>query len=100
MNTIEYMDAVKKRRGITSDYALSKELGVTKQSVSRYSKGIGHFDETVCSRVAEILGIHPGLVMLDMQRERAKTPQERNVWQEIYMGFRMLLPRADWGMAR
>lgn len=94
MNTIEYMAAVKKRLGIDSDYAFSKALGISRQAVSRYSKGHGQFDDDVARRVAEILGIHPGLVMLDMHRERAKTPQEQSIWQEIYKGFRTLLAPA------
>lgn len=94
MNTIEYMAALKKRLVIDSDYALSKALGVTKQTISRYSKGVGHFDDDVARRVAAILEMHPGLVMLDMHRERAKTPEDRSVWQEIYKGFLTLLPRA------
>lgn len=95
MNTIEYMAALKKRLGIDSDYALAKALGVTKQTVSRYAKGIGQFDDEVARRVASILEMHPGLVMLDMHRERAKTPEDRSIWLEIYKGFLTLLPRAN-----
>ena len=36
MNTMEYMGAVKAALGIESDYALSKALNVTRQTVSRY----------------------------------------------------------------
>jgi hypothetical protein len=98
MNTIEYMAAVKARLGIDSDYAFSKALGITRQAVSRYSKGHGQFDDDIARRVAAILDIHPGLVMLDMRRERAKTPEDRSIWQEIYKGFRTLLPHAELGM--
>lgn len=97
MNTIEYMDALKQRLGITSDYALSKALGVSRQCVSRYSKGIGHFDEPVCRRVAELLDMHPGFVLLDMQRERASTEESRTLWAEIAAGFPALLQRANLG---
>ncbi|MCM2564808.1 hypothetical protein [Janthinobacterium kumbetense] len=94
MNTMEYMQAVKTKLGIESDYALSKALQVTKQTVSRYSQGKGYFDDAVAVKVAELLQIHPGLVMLDMHRERAKTPAEQSIWQEIFEGFRTLLPHA------
>lgn len=95
MNTIEYLAALKTRLAIDSDYALAKKLGVTKQTVSRYAKGIGHFDDEVAARVAEILEMHPGLVVLDMHRERAKTPAERSIWEEIFKGFRTLLQHAN-----
>lgn len=94
MNTMEYMQAVKTKLGIESDYALSKALQVTKQTVSRYAQGKGYFDDAVAVKVAELLQIHPGLVMLDMHRERAKTPAEQSIWQEIFEGFRTLLPHA------
>lgn len=91
---MEYMQAVKTKLGIESDYALSKALQVTKQTVSRYAQGKGYFDDAVAVKVAELLQIHPGLVMLDMHRERAKTPAEQSIWQEIFEGFRTLLPHA------
>lgn len=95
MNTLEYIDAVKQRRGIASDYALAKELGIAKQTMSSYRKGKTHFDDAVCRRVAELLGIHPGLVMLDMQRERSQSPESHKVWQEVFEGFLTLLLPAN-----
>ncbi|HJV86930.1 MAG TPA: helix-turn-helix domain-containing protein [Noviherbaspirillum sp.] len=100
MNTAEYLDALRAKLDLPSDYALQKVLGVTKQQVSRYRKGHDVFSDEVALRVAEFLGRHPGLVMLDMHRERAKTPESKALWQEIFKGFLLLLPRADWGMVR
>ncbi|OEZ93493.1 helix-turn-helix protein [Janthinobacterium sp. HH106] len=97
MNTMEYMGAVKAALGIESDYALSKALNVTRQTVSRYVQGKGYFDDAVAVKVAELLQIHPGLVMLDMHRERAKTPAEQTIWQEIFEGFHVLLLHAKSG---
>ncbi|MGK5049870.1 DUF3693 domain-containing protein [Janthinobacterium sp. GB4P2] len=94
MNTMEYMGAVKLALRIESDYALSKALNVTRQTVSRYVQGKGYFDDAVAVKVADLLKIHPGLVILDMHRERAKTPAEQTIWQEIYQGFLTLLPLA------
>lgn len=95
MNTLEYLTEVKKKRGISSDYAVAKELGISKQAVSRYSQGKGSFDETVAKRVAEILGMHPGIVVLDMEKERAKDPEMQALWSEIYKGFWRLVPLAN-----
>jgi len=93
MNTIAYIDALKSRLNIQSDYALSKHLRVTKQAISRYQRGINHFDDDVSHRVAEILGIHPGVVMLDMYFERAKTAQDKTAWQEISNCCKSLLQK-------
>lgn len=97
MKTIEYLAAVKAKRGITSDYALAKELGVSKNAVRNWTSGVCGFNEETCRKVADILEMHPGFVILDMQREHAKDDQARGIWEVIYKGFRMLLPPANLG---
>lgn len=94
MNTIEYLDAAKARLGIESDYALAKKLGMRASTISNYRAGRGQMDDEIATKVAVAAGIHPGIVMLDMHRARAKTPAEQSIWQEIFEGFLTLLPRA------
>ncbi len=94
MKSTEYLDRVKAVRGITSDYGLAKALDISKQAVSRYYKTGGGFDDDIALKVAEILGIHPGIVMIDMHKERAQTESTRALWQEIFKGFLTLLPHA------
>lgn len=53
-------------------------------------------DET-CLKVAAILKIHAGLVMIDMHRERASTPEQVNIWKDISRGFLLLLMPAKRG---
>ena len=97
MKSTEYLDRVKATLGITSDYALAKALGISKQAVGRYYKTGGGFDDDVAAKVAKILDIHPGLVVLDMHRERAQNPQTKALWQEIFKGFLTLLRPAEMG---
>lgn len=97
MNTLEYIDAVKAHLGKDSDYAVAKALNIRCSTISGYRARGGQMDDDVAAKVAELLGMHPGLVMLDMHRERAKTPAERSIWEEIFKGFRTLLPRANFG---
>jgi transcriptional regulator with XRE-family HTH domain len=94
MNTQEYLTALRSKLGVTTDYGIAKALGVSKQAASRWSKGLSGFDDETAQRVAALLGMHPGLVVLDMHRERAKTPGEQSVWSEIYKGFLSLLLHA------
>jgi plasmid maintenance system antidote protein VapI len=89
MKTIDYLDLLKSKLGITSDYALAKAIGISKQAVSRYYTKGGSFDDDVAVKVAALLGKHPGLVMLDMHRERATNDKTRDLWEEIYSGFRV-----------
>lgn len=97
MNTLEYLDAVKKRLGIESDYAVAKTLKLRASTISGYRMRGGQMDDEIAAKVGGVLGIHPGLVVLDMHRERAKTPAEQSIWQDIYQGFRTLLPHAKIG---
>lgn len=94
MNTVEYLDAAKRAVSVESDYALAKQLGVRTSTISNYRSGRSQMDDEMATKVAAAIGVHPGLVILDMHRERAKTPAERSVWSEIYKGFLTLLPRA------
>lgn len=99
MDTIEYVDAVKSRLHITSDYAVAKALGVTKQAVSRYMKGTGYFDDYVAIRVAKLLEIEPLQVIADVNLQRAQNAEVRAVWaglmEKISKGFDVLLSGAS-----
>lgn len=85
--TIEYLDAVKARLDLPSDYAAAKVLGVTRAAISSYRVGRSHFDDEMCVRVAEILGISAGEVMAAMQAERAKSPVARAAWEGVWEKF-------------
>lgn len=99
MNTLELLDAVKTRRGITSDYALAKALGVTQTAVSSYRTGNSKISDDVALTVAEILGMHPLAVIAVANAERAKTEKQKARWAglvEKFSGsFRNLLSQWD-----
>lgn len=87
MNTQDYLAQIRAKFGISTDYAIAKKLGVSKQAAGRYSKGLGGFDDEVALRVASLTGIHPGLVLLDMHKERAQTDEAREIWEQVQKGF-------------
>lgn len=87
MNTIEYLDAVKAARQITSDYALAKVLGITQSTISGYRAGRSRIDDDVALTVAEILGLHPLHVIASANAERAKTPEQRERWSGVMEKF-------------
>jgi len=99
MNTIEYLQAVKTRLNITSDYALAQHLGMSKQAIGANMKGKSTLSDETAAKVAAILEVHPGIVMLDMHRERASSPEQASIWNEITKGFLLLLPHANWTTA-
>lgn len=94
MNTIQYLDAAKKRLGVTSDYALSKALNITTQAVSNYRTGRSKMDDDVALSIAEILEVNPLAVIASANAERAKTPEARARWISVFEGFLSLLQHA------
>lgn len=79
----EFMDAIKQRHSIPSDYALAPVLGVTKQEISKLRNRKAFIGDTTALRVAELLSIDPAQVIASAHAERAKRPEERAVWESI-----------------
>jgi DNA-binding transcriptional regulator YdaS (Cro superfamily) len=78
MKTTEYIAAIKARHNVTSDYAVSKLLGVSRTSVSEWQKGKGAFGTLTCFKVAELLGDQPAAVIADIELERAEQLQKED----------------------
>lgn len=95
MKTLEYLEKVKAKKGITSTYGLAKALGVSRSAVTQWERGICGFNDDTAKKVAEILGMHPGLVMIDNQREHAKNEETKRYWNEIFEGFPSPSHRAE-----
>lgn len=83
MNTVDYLQACKTRLNITSDYALAARLGVTRSGISQYQSGRNQMGDETAVRVAEILGIDPAQVLLNLAMERARTPETQAVWSGL-----------------
>lgn len=87
MKTIEYLDAVKAKRGLPSDYALAKELGITRESVAQYRSGRSALGIETSMKVGEILGLDGHMVYAHGQIERAKNGTQADFWQAISEKF-------------
>lgn len=84
MLAAEWIDRVKSERGIESDYAVAKFLGVTRSTVSNYRIRPGAtLDEDVSIKVAEALDLRPAVVMFDQIKERSKSPRVSEVLDEV-----------------
>ncbi|WP_250479133.1 MULTISPECIES: helix-turn-helix transcriptional regulator [unclassified Caballeronia] len=97
--TVQWLDAVKARLDLPSDYAAAKILCVTRQSASGWRNGRQTFDDEVCLRVAEILDVNPFEVMASVRIERIKEDDRRSLWEhaleKFSAGFRTLVLRAN-----
>lgn len=81
MKASEWLDLAKEKRGGISDYALAKELGITRAAVSDYRNRGTTLGDDVCISIAEILGIDPMQVIADQHGERAKSEKVRKIWE-------------------
>ncbi len=79
--TIEFLDAVKTLRGLTSDYQLSKHLECTHSAISNYRMKKNYLDEGIACRIADELDIEPSYVLACVASERAKRPEVKAAWK-------------------
>lgn len=82
MNTVEFLDAVKRRHGLSSDYALAKRMGWNTARVSIYRAGRRELDDEGCVQIAAELGVPPAYVMASIAAARAKSASIKKHWQE------------------
>lgn len=74
---VDWLDNAKRITG--SDYATAKQIGVTRQSISKMRAG-GHIPSNkICERLAEIIGVNPLEIIASC--EVAKDPSEAERWK-------------------
>lgn len=81
--TNEFLDSVKAKHGLTSDYQLSKLMQCTHSVISGYRHGRSKMDEETACKVADLLELEPGYVMACIAAERAKSEKVKKAWQHI-----------------
>lgn len=92
--TIDFMDAVKARHGIKSDYELSKALGVSQQTISHYRNRGSAMDTKMAVKVAELLALDPLEVIAaaEIERaERAKDEKAKGFWMRYAAALLMVV---------
>lgn len=80
--TLQFVDELKRRYGIGSDYGIAKLLNISKNSLSLYRNGKSHFSDEVAIKVAELLDLDAGYVMACMAYERARSPLVKSKWEK------------------
>lgn len=80
--TVDFLNALRERLSVT-DYALARELGVTKQQVSRYRHRHDLFSDELAERAAELLQLDPGYVLACIAAERTKSERARRTWEAL-----------------
>jgi len=81
--TADFLDALKARHQLTSDYQLAKLLNVSSSRVANYRMDRSKLDDAIALKVAELLDLEAGYVLACVHAERAKEPRERKAWAEL-----------------
>jgi transcriptional regulator with XRE-family HTH domain len=90
MRTIDYLNAVQSRYGLTSDYKLAQKLGITRGSVSYFRMNKGVMCEDTAAFVAQLLDLPPARVIAHANAERARrsnAPTLLQVWLDVAAKF-------------
>lgn len=84
MKAGNWIDQVKARKGLPSDYAAAKAIGLSRFTVSGYrQRPDATLDEESATKVAQALGIDPAGIIIDQVAERAKSPELRSTLAKI-----------------
>jgi len=81
--TVEFLDAIKAKYGLKSNYALAKKMGQTDTAIARWMHGKNTLADESAMHVAELLEIDPAYVMACCHAEREKNAEVKATWQKI-----------------
>ena len=85
MKTVDdYLDMLKKKYELKSDYALAKFLGISKQRITTYRQGRSSFNTEFSIVVAKFLGLEPMEIIAAMNAVREKDNLAQNFWRDTY----------------
>lgn len=80
MKASKWIDRVKVKKNLPSDYAAAKLLGMTQSAISVLRVRESTLSDEASLNVAMSLEIDPVIVLIDQALERAKTDETRNAW--------------------
>lgn len=83
MDVQKLLDSAKDAQKLTTDKALAEALGVTKQAVSNWRKGVSLPDTVVCATLAGLTGIPLARVLGIVGEARAISREEKAVWRKL-----------------
>lgn len=83
---IDYLREIESKFGWTR-FRISKELGLSSARLYQLFDAGGTYNEETAFKVAQLLGIEPGVVMAAAAAERSKNPEIQAVWERLSEKF-------------
>ena len=79
---IEYLDLVKEKHDLDTDYKLAQFLHVGRSQLSAYRLGRSTFDDFMCSKIATAVELPFELVLADIHYHRESRPEAKEFWNK------------------
>jgi hypothetical protein len=76
----DLLERAKAKANIESDYRLAKVIGITHGAMTHYRQGRTLPNESVIEQLCALSGDDAGVIAAQIQAERSKTPQAKNMW--------------------
>jgi transcriptional regulator with XRE-family HTH domain len=84
LTTTDWLNALKHKTKISSDYGIAKLLELTPQRISRYKQKNDFLGPETAAKVADALGIDAAVIYAACHAERSRNDRERAIWTRIY----------------
>lgn len=84
-NSEYWLDLVREKKGINSDYKLADTLALTRARLSQIRKGAGQFGPAAAVRAAHILEVDPLLVVASVLFHGAGDGVQEDFWRAVYL---------------
>ena len=68
---------------LPSDYKLALVMGISHSSLTSYRQGKTMPDARVISKLCDLTGDDAGVLLAEIEAERAKTDEARALWQQV-----------------
>ncbi|MFA7399130.1 MAG: hypothetical protein WCZ98_01485 [Sideroxydans sp.] len=81
--TKDFIEMLKAKHGLKSNYAVAKLLNQTDTAVARWAHGKNSFSDETAMQFADLLELDPAYVVACMHAERAKLDAEKKLWERI-----------------
>lgn len=82
-NAAEWLDAIKRKHHVESDWAVAKLLDTNHAVISHYRAGRRAFDAYMAVKVAALLGIDPLKVIASAEAERSRDADRKDFWKRL-----------------
>lgn len=82
-STADFIQEIKVKYDLKSNYAVAKLLDQTDTAIARWSKGKSTFSDESAIHVAKLLDLDPAYVVACVHAERAKPSEEKKLWERI-----------------